>query len=330
MSLLRLFFIILSILMTSGCSHPPEIVTISGVEMTIPFRILIPGPLSPEKQLLVKSTIYNEFRTIDNTFNNWNPASQISQINQANKEVWIPLSSEVEQLLTLCARYTSLTDGRFDPTIAPLWRVWKKALETNSLPNHEGLTKAEHASGWSHFEISNHSIRKDNTESCIDLGAVAKGYCVDCIIDALKKLNFSEAYVEWGGEIRVLGKHPLGRPWTIYISNFEDTNPENALDYIELENQAIATSGDYLQQWTLHSEISDSKTYSHIIDPKTKTPINASDSKQSATVISPTCVEADILATAFLATPREERNHLLSRLKNSPLQFEVFLYDERK
>ena len=63
-----------------------------------------------------------------------------------------------------------------------------------------------------------------------------------------------------------------------------------------MENQSIATSGDYLQAWTV-----DGTTYTHIIDPITKKPLEVTPgSITSATIVAKSCTFADGLATALM------------------------------
>ena len=98
------------------------------------------------------------------------------------------------------------------------------------------------------------------------------------------------------------GEHPDKRPWNIYISRLNNTNPQDAIDLVSLCNQAIATSGDYLQNWVVEDEQTFEKiTYFHIIDPTTLRPLIATpQSVASASVLASSCAFADGLATAAM------------------------------
>ena len=56
-------------------------------------------------------------------------------------------------------------------------------------------------------------IRKKHVEARLDLSGIAKGWAVDKIAEALP----SPCYVEWGGDIKVRGKHPSGRNWVVAV-----------------------------------------------------------------------------------------------------------------
>ncbi|HEV8052731.1 MAG TPA: FAD:protein FMN transferase, partial [Parachlamydiaceae bacterium] len=90
--------------------------------------------------------------------------------------------------------------------------------------------------------------------------------------------------------------------WNVYISRLGDTSPDNAITTLSLKDQAIATSGDYLQNWTVkipdHEGVERSVTYFHIFNPKTLQPIVATyTSVASTSVVARSCALADGLAT---------------------------------
>jgi len=134
----------------------------------------------------------------------------------------------------------------------------------------------------------------------LDLGGIAKGYGVDLILENLNQAGFSDVFVEWGGEIRASGKHPEGRPWRIFISRLENNDPHLAIAHLDLVDQAIATSGDYLQNWTIEKD-GNCSTFFHIIDPVTLHPLQKQPlSIASTSVVAPTCALADGLATVAM------------------------------
>jgi len=137
----------------------------------------------------------------------------------------------------------------------------------------------------------------------MDLSGIAKGLCVDMITDALCSIGYGDLFVEWGGEIRTSGKHPKGRPWALFIRGLDDVNTGHAIAYLHVKDRAIATSGDYLQNWTV-SLPDGLVTYTHIIDPFLLRPlISSDDSVATASVMVHSCALADALATALMMFP---------------------------
>lgn len=315
-------FLLLCIVLSSCGRNEPEIVSIRGVEMTIPFRILIAGPLSESEQNRVESAIFNTFRHIDQVYNNWNKDSEVSFINNSPGNSEIPISPELRSFLQTCEMFVHLSNGRFDPSIAPAQTLWKKSFKQGEMPSQDDIDFHKEISGWHNFTLKESSIVKKHDSCTLDLGAIAKGYAVDCLASALHKLGHTSLFVEWGGEIKTIGKHPSNRPWSIYIANFEDPSPDAALKVLSIVDRACATSGDYLQYYTLGS-----RHFSHIINTEKMAPMEIPESqKQSITVIAETCLEADAIATWILSTPNEYRAAVLKDIQQQFPQCEVYTY----
>lgn len=291
-------YLLILLLFSCNLSPSPSITTFHGIAMTMEFNVKIGESLTENQKKEIKKIIFDTFNEVDQVYNIWNPDSELSKLNKAKSNEWIQISEKLENLLIITDEMVKKTNGLFDPTIAPLQDLWKNSIAIGQIPTKNEIEALRPAIGWKNIIIKNGKILK-NKSTRLDLGGIAKGYCVDLIAERLKTQH-NNFYVEWGGEIRVGGEHPDHRPWTVFISNLGDSNPENALGVISLSNQAVATSGDYLQQWTYKSKEKEI-AYSHIINPQTLEPIIANNSNIcSATVIAGSCVEADALATALM------------------------------
>lgn len=251
--------------------------------MTIPYRITVGESLSAKQKKEIDDIVSKVFEKTHCIFNNWNPHSEISKLNQAKVGEKIILSEELKELLMLAQKVYTLSQGRFDPTVGKLSHAWKTG----------NLSAANYPIGMDKLKIVENTIWKEE-EIDLDLGGIAKGHTVDLLVEALTKAGYNSLYVEWGGEIRTYGLHPEGRKWTIGIKG---------VGAVELDTSAIATSGNYEQMWMIENEC-----YTHIIDPKTKKPLKVtSESIASATVVASSCALADAIATALMLfeTPEE-------------------------
>ena len=109
---------------------------------------------------------------------------------------------------------------------------------------------------------------------------------------ALRRLDVADAFVELGGEIAVLGRHPDGRHWQAAIESPTSAHLE-AQRIVAPGGLALATSGHRVNG--LRGPVATS----HIIDPVSARPVN--NAIASVSVLAPTAMRADALATALSA-----------------------------
>lgn len=266
-------------------------------KMTIDYHILIGDPLTQQQKKQIEQIIEETFQEVDLIYNKWNPHSEISQLNALSAYTPHLLSPALLNFLQQVDALVLLSQGLFDPTIEPLQQVWKTSLEHGSLPNPSTLAAIQPSLGWRKLHIEQGIFYKEHGETQIDLGGVAKGYCVDLLVERLHLAGFQHLFVEWGGEIRALGFHPSKRPWRAYISGLENPDPSQAIAYIDLKDQALATSGDYFQYWKVKDEKEEEKIYCHLFHPLSLTPLEVKEgSIASASLLADDCMTADALA----------------------------------
>ncbi|MEC7839552.1 MAG: FAD:protein FMN transferase [Chlamydiota bacterium] len=284
------------------------------------YKVIIGKNLDNQKRSEVNRIIDMTFEEVDKVYNNWNPESELSHLNNAKANVWIKLSPKLESLLLFTEKLVKATKGLYDPTVSPAHQLWKSSLCKGIVPSPEKIQSVAETVGWNNLIFKEGSVQKKHSLMSIDLGGIAKGYCVDLLVERLNLAGFNDVFVEWGGEIRASGRHPENRSWQIYISNLEDTDPLHAIDTVSLDNQSIATSGDYLQQWNIDGTI-----YTHVMNPITLKPIIVCDNNIcSATVKAPSCAFADALATACMLfdSPEEASSWAKELQKDDPsIQF---------
>jgi thiamine biosynthesis lipoprotein len=299
----KLLWLVL-LLFCLACEKKPPVATkttlFSNVAMTIPYKVVVGKVLDESERRQVDAMIAKAFADANQVYNNWNPHSEISQLNAMKAGETRQISAELEELLKDTQKVVAISQGRFDPTINPLQLLWKRYLEQGQEPPQELIDQLAPAIGWDKISFANGSFSKKQDATSLDLGGIAKGFLVDKLTEALIAANYPDLYVEWGGEIRTAGQHPDGRSWKVFISRLGDRNPENAIAEVELDNQAIATSGDYYQFWKLNSNVKDA-VYFHIINPQTMRPLLAQPGTiASASVLASSCWFADGLATAAI------------------------------
>lgn len=336
-------FLYLLIFPLNGCQSEAKqdsslISVFSGNAMTIDYKIIIGHPLTPIEEERIKELILTTFKEVDAIYNKYNPESEISLINRMPAEEKRALSAELEDLFELSQQMYDLSGGRFDPTVEPLHRLWQEKLATGEVPLAEEIEELIPVVGWNKIHLKNGYVSKDHGLTSLDFGGIAKGLCVDMLAERIQDAGFPNVFVEWGGEIRALGEHPDGRDWKIFITRLGDTNPEHAIAHLSLKNQAIATSGDYLQQWSVFKpslddpDVSEKITYFHILDPRSHSLLISKKGKiTSASVLSTSCAFADGLATvAMMFDTIEEANRWAEQVRQQfpDTQFWLIARDE--
>lgn len=294
---------ILLVFLLAACSQDTNrtVTTLQGNAMTIDYKITVGHPVDSSELELIKRITYSTFEEVNQVYNRWNPQSEISRLNRMQTTDFVPISEDLYKLLKEVDKYYTLSEGLFDPTVEPLVVLWKEKLNKNQIPSSQEIEKTRQAVGWNHIKLVKGNFSKDNADTQIDLGGIAKGYAVDLIVERLNKLGYKNILVEWGGEIRASGKHPEGRPWKVAIPHPND--PTQTVTNLILEDEAIATSGDYNQYWTYRDGLN-KITFTHVINPKTGYPLIVKlNSIASVSVLAPTCTTADALATAAMVFP---------------------------
>jgi thiamine biosynthesis lipoprotein len=255
-----------------------------------------------EKAKMAIRSAFDEINRVEGLMSTDEESSEIYALNHGGTD-WTNLSPEVIHVLKKSIYYSNLSDGCFDPTVKPLVDLWmKKTKERGRIPEPSELTEALERVGWKNLVIDENLGRarflRDGME--VTLGGIAKGYAIDQACKVLEESGVEGALVDVGGDIRAIGTET----WTIGIQH--PRREDELLGVIELENGAIATSGDYRRYFLLGN-----RRIHHIINPKDGCP---ADACMSVTVIAENCIDADALSTSIFVAGPDKGKELLDSL----------------
>lgn len=230
---------------------------------------------------------------VDGSLSTFNKKSDISAINE-NRDI-TPDSTFIK-VFTLAQQISTLTEGAFDITVAPLVNAWgfgfKKGLPADSAT----IDSLHRFVGYNSVSLCEGKIIKEHPQTMLDCSAIAKGYGCDEVARTLDALGVKNYMVEIGGEIVAKGKNDKGKSWTIGINKpVDDASGQQSTlqEVIHISNKSMATSGNYR-----NFRYENGRKVAHTIDPLTGYPVN--HSLLSATVIADNCATADAFATAFM------------------------------
>ena len=214
------------------------------------------------------------------------PDSEISALNEAGQA---HLSPDTAQLLSAALELCALTGGALDITAYPAVEAWGFTTGEYRVPNQAELEELGDRIDYTRVSLDQESASLPDGMK-LDLGAVAKGYTADRLAKLAQERDITSALLDLGqSTILALGAKPDGSPWRIGI---QDPQGEGYLGVLELEGQAMGTSGGYQRYFER-----DGVRYWHIIDPATAAP--ARSGLLSVTVVSPSGLACDGLSTAL-------------------------------
>ena len=230
-----------------------------------------------------------EVRRLEQKYSRYRDDSVTAAIHQAarNKKSFT-LDSETAALLHYAHTAWEQSDGLFDITSGILRYAWD--FRSGRLPSQKQIDELLPRIGWDKVHIHQNELRFSRTDMEIDFGGYVKEYAADCVAAIALQQGIRHGLVELGGDIRVIGPHPDGRPWSIGIRH--PRQPGAVLATIALSQGALASSGDY-ERCMIIAGIH----YGHILNPKTGWPVQG---LMAVSVVADHCLLAGTATTLAL------------------------------
>lgn len=249
-------------------------------------------------------------RKIERQMSLFDPDSALSQLN-ARGQLQRP-DPHLLRILTIARQMSAVSDGSFDVSMQPLWRVWTQATEQGSLPSAQVLERARRSVDWRAIALSPSLIRLDLHGMQLSLNGIAQGYASDQVRKIFEARGIRHALIDTG-ETSLLGRAPDDRAWTFGIEDAAGKNRQGP--QLVADGRAVATSSD------AHTVFSADHRHHHIMDPHTGySPTHWS----SVTVLAPSCTLADALTKVFFMLPPQAVHRAAQRW-----QVDVVLQDKR-
>lgn len=298
---------LLMLAMVAGCDKPPAaehpMLEIHGRTMGTFYGVKVVGDF-PGGQQALQTQVDSLLKHYNDEISTYDPNSSLSKFNQQQTTAPFPVSQDMADIVISAVRVGQRTQGVLDVTVGPLVNLWGFGPDKRpvKIPTDAQITAARQRVGIQrlHVDVSaDHAeLRKDIPNMYVDLSTVGEGFGADKIADFLESRGVHNYLVEIAGASRSRGVNAKGEPWKLAIQK-----PTDELDEVQAivkpDGRAISTSGSYRNYYELNGQ-----RYSHIIDPATGKPIT--HRLVSATVITPTALEADGLDTALMVMGPEK------------------------
>lgn len=262
------------------------------------------------------SEIYDKMMQIDAeakaSMSIFDEGSLISRINRGQTD---SLDAHICFNLALAERIYQESDGIYDVTVKPLVEAYGFAGKNPSA--RVNIDSIMEFVGFDKISVQNGALVRSDRRVQLDFNSIAKGYTVDLAAEALEALGVENYMVDIGGEVRCSGVNSKGGKWRVGVETpFEGNNTPGAFiqQVISLSDCSMATSGNYRRYYVDN----EGNRVVHTINPKTGQ--SAISELLSATVIAPTCAEADAYGTMFLAMGKERAIEFAARLADRGIQ----------
>lgn len=304
---------LMAILLFASCDRHQSIarqqlqrVRVSQFHMGMMVHLTLWAP-TIEKGRQAAATAFERIGLIDQIMSDYEPESELNRLCRQSGQGPVPVSHELFTVLAAARRLAEWTEGRYDPTVGPLTRLWRKARQANVPPSQVAIATALEQVGYEKLLLDADAQTAELTQPgmWIDLGSIAKGYAGDQAIKSLREQGISRAAYEAGGD-KVFGAAPPGTEssaessrkaggWQVELDSAMPKLPP-------LANCAVSISSDAAQFFEYDGRFSEraGRRIGHVIDPRTGSGFRP---RATCVVVALRGIDSDPLATIGTMMP---------------------------
>ncbi len=253
---------------------------------------------------------FNRIKEIENEVSINIEGTEIDKVNDAAGKIAVKVEHDAFEITKKGLEYSKLSEGSFDITIGPIVKLWSIGLPEAKVPNKEEIDEKLTLVGYERLQINNEdkSIFLKDKGMKIDLGAIAKGYTADAVVEVLRENGVKSAIIDLGGNVFAIGNKPDGNAWKIGIQDPFDQRGK-IVGVIEVKDKSIVTSGIYERFIE-----KDGKKYHHILSPFNGYPYD--NEIAGVTIISNKSIDGDALSTAVFSKGLKSGMEFVENIKD--------------
>lgn len=244
---------------------------------------------------------------VDRLMSTWKPESALMRFNAAPANVWLPLPDRLLEVMEFGIDVGRQSGGAFDIGLGDAVSAWGFCGQDADPAKIRAMLSSSRQPAHTVLEIDRtRGIARKSVPLQIDLSGIAKGYGTDRLSQTAQSFGLKNGLFAIDGELVALGRRPDGQGWAVAVEK-PDYGMRCPHSMLELENTAVATSGDYRHWIDVNG-----RRLSHTMDPRRGAPLL--ESPASVTVLAPSCMAADAWATAFMVLGEARSKPLAHRL----------------
>jgi thiamine biosynthesis lipoprotein len=222
-----------------------------------------------------------ELHKLYDKYNNYEGINNIKTINDNAGIEPVKVDKEIIDLITFSKEMYNNSNQKTNIAFGAVLSIWSEYRDDAEFdPNNAKIPPIgilEEAN--KHTDINkvivdqeNMTVYLEDPEMSLDVGAVAKGFATEIVVQELLEAGFDSWIMSAGGNIRAVGKpkDPAKDKWGIGIQNPDKNifgDGSNILDTVFMNDISVVSSGDYQRYYVV-----DDQRIHHIIDPGTLMP----------------------------------------------------------
>jgi len=242
----------------------------------------------------IANLVISDVQRIEQRYSRYRDDSVLTAINKVAE---VGGSTQVDEETLALLNYANTcyqqSDGLFDITSGVLREVWD--FKSQIIPKKKQIKAVLSRIGWDKVDVRGSTLSFSEKGMQLDFGGIGKEYAVDRAAAICQQHGIQHGLVDLGGDIKIIGPHADGRPWSVGIRH--PRKQGELMSSIDVFRGAIASSGDYERCIVLNG-----RRYSHVLNPKTGWPVRG---LSSITVITEQCVIAGSVTTIAMLKEHE-------------------------
>ncbi|MGB7726578.1 MAG: FAD:protein FMN transferase [Candidatus Acidiferrum sp.] len=261
---------------------------------------------SPERASQAIDKAFAEIVGLDSMLSNYKPESDLSRLNREGHFHAVKVPADLYRVIEESDKYSKLSGGKYDITVAPLVDMWKAALRGDRVVSQAEQERLRACVGYEKIEL----IPPDMVEfhsPClrIDVGSIGKGYAVDRAVDILRENGIKNALVDAGqSSIYGMGAPPGQSAWEVHLRD-----PSNRVDPTVMLSENSVSTSEQTPPSLLGNEAA-----GHIIDPDNGRPL---ETKYALSIVVKTGTASDALSTALLLLGPEKGKAIVRQIPDA-------------
>lgn len=238
-----------------------------------------------------------EIEKLERELSRFDSTSDIAQLSKQKAGERFRVGLAAYECLKIARQVWTDTGGAFDVTVGSLMNIWRNKDKSPRTPSDDELAAARARTGMGLVQLfeDDHSVSVKVDRVSFDLGAIGKGYAIDCMMAVLADWSVKQALVHGGrSSILARGAPPPApaagdeRGWKLAICKDDGVSPP--LGYVRLKDRSLSGSAS-------------PKSAPHILDPRTG---RMAEVNRDAWVTADTGALSDALSTAFVVMSAAE------------------------